>query len=171
MKKKRNRNINSCYYGEMLSVTKKNLYHYQIYHCLKVNLSFHEKLFQKENKKFYYGFMSCDFQFICGSMVNENHQSLASTAIPVLGIFFSRLYSSFLLIRPSPVQYKCSISFRWGTFYLFFFFHVQGLWTCEFLFYSLTTFFKIFVISSTLSCFSKVLQYQVSCILSSNGID
>ena len=105
----------------MLNVTKKNLYHYQIYHCLKVNLSFHEKLFQKENKKFYYGFMPCDFQFICGSMVNENHQSLASTAIPVLGIFFSRLYSSFLLIRPSPVQYKCSISFRWGTFYLFFF--------------------------------------------------
>ena len=132
----------------MLSVTKKNLYHYQIYHCLKVNLSFHEKLFQNENKKFYYGFMPCDFQFICGSMVNENHQSLASTAIPVLGIFFSRLYSSFLLIRPSPVQYKCSISFRWGTFYLFFFFMFKA---CEHVnFY--------FTVSPH---FSKFLWYQV----------
>ena len=92
MKKKRNRNIiNSRYYGEILNVTKKNLYHYQIYHCLKVNLSFREKLFQKENKKFYYGFMPCDFQFICGSVVNENYQSLASTEIPVLGIFFFKI--------------------------------------------------------------------------------
>ena len=26
-------------------------YHYHIYHCLKVKLSFHEKLFQKEKNK------------------------------------------------------------------------------------------------------------------------
>ena len=30
---------------------KEVFYHYQIYHCLKVKLSFHEKLFQKEKNK------------------------------------------------------------------------------------------------------------------------
>ena len=29
----------------------KKSYHYQIYHCLKVKPSFHEKLFQKEKSK------------------------------------------------------------------------------------------------------------------------
>ena len=29
---------------------RKKSYHYQIYHCLKVKLSFHKKLFQKEKK-------------------------------------------------------------------------------------------------------------------------
>ena len=30
---------------------KEKSYHYQIYHCLKVKPSFHEKLFQKEKNK------------------------------------------------------------------------------------------------------------------------
>ena len=40
--------IHFCYYGEMPNVTKKESYHYQIYHCWKVKSSFHEKLFQKK---------------------------------------------------------------------------------------------------------------------------
>ena len=35
----------------MPNVTKKNLYNYQIYYCLKVKPSFHEKLFQKEKNE------------------------------------------------------------------------------------------------------------------------
>ena len=41
---KKNRNIiNPCY--------EEKSYHYQIYHCLKVKLSFQKKLFQKEKTK------------------------------------------------------------------------------------------------------------------------
>ena len=43
--------------------------------------SFHEKLFWKE-KKLCYGFMPGDSQVICGSMVDENHWSPASTETP-----------------------------------------------------------------------------------------
>ena len=39
-----------------------------------------------------------------------------------LVIFYLGLYSSFLLIKPSAVQYKLSISFCWGTCTLSFFF-------------------------------------------------
>ena len=38
-----------------------------------------------------------------------------------LGMFYLELYSSFLLTKPSAVQYKLSISFRWGTCNLSFF--------------------------------------------------
>ena len=61
-----------------LSLSKKS---YQIYNCLKVKPSFHEKLFQKE-KINCYGFMPGDFQVICGSMVGENLRSSASTKTP-----------------------------------------------------------------------------------------
>ena len=38
-----------------------------------------------------------------------------------LGIFYSGLYSSFLLIKRNAVEYKFSISFHWGTCTLSFF--------------------------------------------------
>ena len=47
-----------------------------------------------------------------------------------LGIFYLGLYSSFLLIQPSAVQHKLSISFGWGACTLSFL-PVQGLWTCK----------------------------------------
>ena len=64
---------------------RKKSYHYQIYHCLKVKLSFHKKLFQKEKNNYCYGLMLGDFQVICGSMVGENRQLPASTETPVKG--------------------------------------------------------------------------------------
>ena len=57
----------------MPNVTKKESYHYQIYHCWKVKSSSHEKLFQKKKNYCY------DFQVICGSMVVKNCRSPAST--------------------------------------------------------------------------------------------
>ena len=50
----------------------KKYYHDQIYHCLKVKPSFHEKLFQK--KKYSYEFVPGDFQVIWSSMVGDNRQ-------------------------------------------------------------------------------------------------
>ena len=44
----------------------------------------------------------------------------------LLGIFSSELYSSFLLIKPSAVQYELSISFRQGISTLSFFFMVKA---------------------------------------------
>ena len=73
------RRIARCY--------KEKSYHYQIYHCLKVKPSFHEKLFQKKKKNYCGGFMPGDFQVICDSMVAENHQSSASTENPGHYIF------------------------------------------------------------------------------------
>ena len=65
-----------------------------------------------------------------------------------LGIFYSGLYSLFLLIKPSAVQYKLSMSVRWGTCTFFFFmFKARELYMWIF----------IFLISP---CSSKVLWYQ-----------
>ena len=65
-----------------------------------------------------------------------------------LGIFYSGLYSLFLLIKPSAVQYKLSMSFRWGTCtFSFFMFKARELYMWIF----------IFLISP---CSSKVLWYQ-----------
>ena len=65
-----------------------------------------------------------------------------------LGIFYSGLYSLFLLIKPIAVQHKLSISFRWGTCtFSFFMFKARELHMWIF----------IFLISP---CSSKVLWYQ-----------
>ena len=63
------------------SLSKKS-YHYQIYNCLEVKPSFHKKLFQKEKNKLLLWFLPGNFQVICGSMVNKNHQSPALTETP-----------------------------------------------------------------------------------------
>ena len=75
-----------------------------------------------------------------------------------LGMFSSRLYSSFLLIKPRAAKYQLSISFLWGTCTLCFFF----IFKAGEYFSSLFSFLTGFVISSTLFRFSKVLEYQVS---------
>ena len=80
---------------------KEKSYHYQIYHCLKVKPSCHEKFFQKK-KNYCYGFMPADFQVICGSMVGENRRSPASTEIPAPPS--PPPYT--LLTSPSPPQFS-----------------------------------------------------------------
>ena len=104
---------------------------------------------------------------------------------PQLGIFYLGLQSSFVLIKPSAVQYKLSISFRWGTCTLSFFscsrpvnMLVIKQLTCEFLFFEPLrvsqkfcdikypfAFLESFGISSILTLMSGF------CILNSNGID
>ena len=53
----------------VIIIIKKKSYHYQIYHCLKMKTSVHEKLFQKEKINYCCEFMPGNFQVICGSMV------------------------------------------------------------------------------------------------------
>ena len=78
-----NRNIfNSCYYGEMLNVTKKNLIIIKSIIVWKWNHLFMKNYFWKKKINYCYGFIPGDFQFICCSMVGKNCWSQASTKTP-----------------------------------------------------------------------------------------
>ena len=84
-------------------------YHYQIYHCLKVNHLFTKNYFRKKKTNYWYGFMPGNFQVICGSMVGKNCWSLASTETPV--IFHFDWKSHFGV---QSALYLCSQELRWN---------------------------------------------------------
>ena len=109
----------------------------------------------------------------------------------LLGMFYLGLYSLFLLIKPSAVQYKLNISFCWDTYTLSFFIfkareHVNNqtvyMWIFIFLIsphsskvlcYYPFAFLESFGKSSifTLSTNARLKVTRVVCILSSNGVD
>ena len=100
---KKNRNIiNSCYYGEMPNVTKKNLIIIKSIIVWKWNHLFTKNYFNKKKINYCYGFMSGDFQVICGSMVGENRRSPASTETPALKKRLYCLRYYFTLKRGIP---------------------------------------------------------------------
>ena len=82
-KKKKNRNIiNPCYYGKMQSITKNNLIIIKSIIVWKWNRLFTKNYFRKKKINYCYGFMTSNFQIICGLMVSTNRQSPASTETP-----------------------------------------------------------------------------------------
>ena len=74
--------INSCYYGEMPNVMKKNLIIIKSIIVWKCSNPFTKNYFRKEKINYCYGFISSDFQGICGSMVSKNRQLSASIETP-----------------------------------------------------------------------------------------
>ena len=87
-KYKKNRNIiNSCYYGEMPNVTKKNLIIIKSIIVWKWNHLFTKNYFRKKKSNYCYGFMPSNFQVICGSMVDKHRWLLASTETPDMYLF------------------------------------------------------------------------------------
>ena len=109
----------------------------------------------------------------------------------VLGMFYLGLYSLFLLIKPSAVQYKLNISFCWGTYTLSFFMFKACEHVNDQTVYMWIFIFLIFPHSSKVLCYypfsfleslglSSILTLiinvrlkvtRVLCILNSNGID
>ena len=96
----------------------------------------------------------------------------------LLSIFSLGLYSSFLLTKPSAVQYKLSISLRWGTCILSNSSHVNFYFSnlCFSKFCDIKypfAFLKTFKISSilTLSINVRLKVTRAFCILNSNGKD
>ena len=73
--------FNSCFYGEMLNVMKKNLIIKSII-VWKWNHLFMKNYFWKKKINYCYGFKPGDFQFICCSMVGKNCWSPASAETP-----------------------------------------------------------------------------------------
>ena len=82
-KYEKNRNlINSCYYGEMPYVMKKNLIIIKSIIVWKWNHLFMKNYFRKKKMNYWYGFMPGNFQVICGSLVGENHWLPTLTETP-----------------------------------------------------------------------------------------
>ena len=68
----------------------------------KWNHLFTKKLFQKEKINYCYGFMPGNFQVICGSMVDKNRQSPASTETP--GNCYFSFWAIFYPFTPLTAQ-------------------------------------------------------------------
>ena len=65
---------------------------------------FSQKIISERKKNYCYGFMPGDFQVICGSMVGENCQSLASSETPVFcwHIYSYRYWSDLIKLKNKP---------------------------------------------------------------------
>ena len=67
---------------EKCQMLRKKIYHYQIYHCLKVKPSFHERLFQKEKNKLLLWIYARRLSNNLCFNGRENRRSPASTETP-----------------------------------------------------------------------------------------
>ena len=107
----------------MPNVTKKNLIIIKSIIVWKWNHLFTKNYFRKKKINYYYGFMSGDFQVICGSMFGENCRSPASTETPVqlFMLINSFLYSKFKYFHSisNIIMFCSNFQFKLNCFYFF----------------------------------------------------
>ena len=133
----------------MPNVTKKNLIIIKCIIVWKWNHLFTKNYFRKKKINYYYGFMSGDFQVICGSMFGENRRSPASTETPVqlFMLINSFLYSKFKYFHSisNIIMFCSNFQFELNCFY-FFYSNQILLWSLASFYSNLNVFIPIKII-------------------------